>query len=37
MKGKTYNESGKDLFVLIKEEERWQAVWRTLIPDKGNG
>ena len=32
MKGKTYKESGKDLFVLIKEEERWQAVWRTIIP-----
>lgn len=35
MKGKNYKESGRDLFVLIKEEERWQAVWRILIPDTG--
>jgi hypothetical protein len=34
MKGKTYKESGRDLFVMIKEDERWQAVWRTLLPDK---
>lgn len=34
MDGKTYDETGIDLFVLIKEEERWQAVWRTMIPDK---
>lgn len=34
LKGKNYKESGKDLFVMIKEEERWQAVWRMLIPDK---
>jgi hypothetical protein len=34
MNGKRYKESGRDLFVMIKEEERWQAVWRTLIPDK---
>lgn len=34
MKGKNYKESGKDLFVLIKEEDRWQAVWRMLLPDK---
>ncbi len=35
MNGKTYAETGRDLFVLIKEEERWQAVWRTMIPIKG--
>jgi hypothetical protein len=34
--GKTYQESGRDLFVMIKEDERWQAVWRTLLPDKQN-
>ncbi len=34
MKGKKYKESGRDLFVLIKEEERWQAVWRMMMPDK---
>jgi hypothetical protein len=32
MDGKTYKETGRDLFVMIKEEERWQAVWRTMIP-----
>jgi hypothetical protein len=32
MDGKTYKETGIDLFVMIKEEERWQAVWRTMIP-----
>lgn len=32
MNGKTYKEAGRDLFVMIKEEERWQAVWRTMIP-----
>lgn len=32
MNGKTYVETGRDLFVMIKEEERWQAVWRTMIP-----
>jgi hypothetical protein len=36
MKGKTYQESGRDLFVMIKEDERWQAVWRTLLPDSKN-
>lgn len=34
MNGKSYKEAGRDLFVLIKEEERWQAVWRTMIPVK---
>jgi len=30
--GKTHKDTGRDLFVLIKEDERWQAVWRTMIP-----
>ena len=34
MNGKNYKESGRDLFVMIKEEERWQAVWRMMMPDK---
>ncbi len=34
MDGKTYNETGNNVFVLIREQKKWLAVWRTLIPDK---
>lgn len=31
MNGKTYSETGRDLFVFTKENEKWLAVWRTLM------
>jgi ketosteroid isomerase-like protein len=34
MKGKNYIESGRDLFALNKEEGKWLAVWRMLLPNK---
>lgn len=30
--GQTRRERGRDLFVFIREESRWQVVWRTAIP-----
>jgi len=33
MGGQTYHETGGDVFVFVRDGERWQAVWRTLIPD----
>lgn len=30
--GQTRRERGQDLFVFIREESRWQVVWRTVIP-----
>ena len=30
--GKSRRERGRDLFVFIREESRWQLVWRTMIP-----
>lgn len=32
MNGKTFNESGRDVFIFVREEGRWQAVWRTIVP-----
>ena len=32
MKGQSFKEAGRDLFVFIQEGGKWQAVWRTLIP-----
>ena len=32
MNGKTFNESGRDIFIFVREEEGWQAVWRTVVP-----
>jgi hypothetical protein len=31
MNGKTYSEKGRDLFVFTKENDKWLAVWRTLM------
>ncbi|MEJ2628753.1 MAG: nuclear transport factor 2 family protein, partial [bacterium] len=36
MNGKSYKESGKDLFVFTYENGKWQAVWRKLMPNKEN-
>jgi hypothetical protein len=33
MKGKVYDEMGRDMFVLQKEAGKWLAVWRMVIPD----
>jgi len=30
--GKTLRESGRDLFVLAREDDRWRAVWRMVLP-----
>lgn len=32
MKGEIYHETGSDVFVFVREGDRWLAVWRTLIP-----
>ncbi|MGH2374379.1 MAG: YybH family protein [bacterium] len=32
MDGTVYRESGWDVFVFRRDNERWRAVWRTLIP-----
>ena len=32
MNGGHYRESGRDVFVFIRRDERWLAVWRTMIP-----
>ncbi len=32
MNGETYDETGWDLFVLVRREGRWLVAWRTLIP-----
>jgi hypothetical protein len=31
MGGERFNDTGRDLFVFVKEDGRWQAVWRTMI------
>ncbi len=31
MGGEQFSDSGRDLFVFIRENDRWQAVWRTMI------
>jgi len=30
MNGENYNETGKDVFVLTFESDRWQAIWRLM-------
>ncbi len=32
MKGGTFHEAGRDVFVLLREGGNWRAVWRTMIP-----
>ena len=39
MGGERFNDAGRDLFVFLREDDRWQAVWRTMIisqPDSVN-
>ena len=31
MNGKSFDDVGRDIFVLIREEGKWLAVWRTII------
>ena len=31
MGGEQFTDTGRDLFVFIREDGRWQAVWRTMI------
>jgi len=33
--GEGFDETGRDVFVLVREGSRWWAVWRTLIPGAG--
>jgi len=35
MNGKSHHETGRDLFVFVREDSRWQVVWRTMIPESG--
>lgn len=32
MNGRSHRESGHDLFVFAREDGRWWAVWRTMLP-----
>jgi hypothetical protein len=32
MSQQTFHDTGRDLFVLVQEENKWQAVWRTILP-----
>ena len=39
MGGERFKDSGRDLFVFVREDGKWQAVWRTMIisqPDSVN-
>ena len=31
MGGESFTDTGRDLFVFVREGDRWQAVWRTMI------
>ncbi|MFY9558273.1 MAG: nuclear transport factor 2 family protein [Blastocatellia bacterium] len=31
MGGERFNDAGRDVFVLVRDNDRWQAVWRTMI------
>jgi len=31
MGGERFNDTGRDLFIFVRENARWQAVWRTMI------
>ena len=35
MGGERFKDSGRDLFVFIRQDDGWQAVWRTMIIPKG--
>ena len=31
MGGERFSDTGRDLFVFVREDDKWQAVWRTMI------
>lgn len=31
MGGERFNDTGRDIFVFVRENDRWRAVWRTMI------
>ena len=33
MNGKPHHEVGRDMFVFVREDSRWQVVWRTMISE----
>lgn len=33
MGDQTYNESGRDMFILVQEASKWLVIWRTMLPD----
>ncbi len=33
MNGKSHREAGRDLFVFVREDSRWQVVWRSSAPN----
>jgi uncharacterized protein (TIGR02246 family) len=35
MGGEQFTDTGRDLFVFIRDNDRWQAVWRTMIISQG--
>ena len=34
MKGETFHDSGRDIFIFINKEDNWLAVWRSMHPLK---
>lgn len=32
MSGKSFEDAGRDIFVFIREEGKWQAIWRMILP-----
>jgi len=36
MGGERFKDSGRDLFVFVREDGKWQAVWRTMIISQPN-
>lgn len=34
LNGQTYTESGHDLFAFTRDQGRWRAVWRTVLPSR---
>ena len=32
MEGETHRESGRDVFLLVRTGDRWQAAWRMMLP-----
>jgi hypothetical protein len=32
MNGKNFEDAGRDMFIFIREGDKWQAIWRTILP-----